>query len=254
MTTSKLDEQFLRNWSQEFRKHRLASNTASVSEFDFWEGNMVCEELARAGVLDSLAVVKSSGQSPAHLDWKQKLVFAEISRFVQTYRKLESRVLRINKEFKAVTEFLTRIQGHFSKRLTTLHFEGPKKLLARYPRMFKTDLQRAPKVRGMAWQSGLESVADAFDLKFRAVPVREGDLDAIFQIKLGGIFRGYLRREKISIPTIAGLVVLTYVSAELAKDREDYLIISHSGRKLIVADVEQRLRRAALHRISSIRL
>jgi hypothetical protein len=78
-------------------------------------------------------------------------------------------------------------------------------------------------------------------------PRRECDIDTLFQIRAALILRMFLQKgDGISLQTIARLIVLTYLSADLATDRDGDVIVRHTAEKLTVPNVVQRLTRAGI--------
>jgi hypothetical protein len=241
---------FIDRWREEFRK---ASPRRQRREFSgkrehksHWESERAYNELERKGLL--LAVLLKANLQGLPRIWQRLAAIREIATEVQIYSDNAGKIVQQSNEIRETNKFLKRMAGHFLKARNGLQDSTIRGLLTRYRLQFEADRDRLLKRQDKIWDNppgAMGKILISHTNKKR-IPVKEDDLDTLFQIRVAQIFRTFLHKEDISRETISRLVVLVYIVGELAEEQMDYLVIRHSNRKLKITDVTQRLSRAGI--------
>ncbi len=228
-------ETFVLNWKNTLR---LPS--------PLWEGPVAVRELQEKRLLQFLRCDKR--------DWRQNELLKRVVREARIYRE-EVSALRKGfsltvREAKDVELFLADIERKTARRARKTHSLLLKALLKRV----RTELEdHKREVPHLSRRSSLVSPLGIWEhlwprIRRPGMARRAIDLDRTLQIQLGKIFSTFLRKEepKLSLITVARLVVLAYYVGELAKEYRGQLLILNSGRPLSVRTVYDKLRYARL--------
>lgn len=241
MKISELTSNFVQRWTAAVER---GSNPRTKESDDSWEGLRACKELKRLGLVDAVLF-----NGPTR-NWRKDHVVKQIIAEVNVYIKVaDAGVTRINDEFDTFDTFLQDAEQEFMALKRQFRLPELQRLAARCLERLREYMQRAEREKKAIWERRFNVAIGAFDLKYRNEPLRDIDLDTRFQVGVAAVLRGYLpRQERVSFRTICRLVVLVYIAAQLAEEQSGELVIKNTRRKLYVPDVDQRLRRANLHK------
>lgn len=89
------------------------------------------------------------------------------------------------------------------------------------------------------------------DVPIRKVVARKIELDTRFQIEVGKVLAFYLRERRVSLRTIARLILLAYWAGNLSECTEKFTQSKYTGRAIRVKNIYDNLRDAGLHKAVS---
>lgn len=239
---------FIQRWKKEFDKH-LNEHNRAIPELTVWEGQLVCQELARTKLLNTVALRKVSERR-----WWRQQVMVLIAHEIRTYFRYANELVRTNRELADDRRFLLATVERFLKQKQRCFRPETKDVLDRCVNNLKYGIRRLNTAQKEKWEFPRGYFGEILrEPKYRRYPVREMDIDARFQIRAGKILRFFLRKKYgVSLQTISRLVVLVYIAADLARiNADDHLIVNLTGKKLTVGKVAQRLTRAGLEAATS---
>ena len=246
---------FIDRWRDEVSKvspqHRRRDFQGAIEHKSHWEGELVYKELERRGLLQTVLLKKGNLQSLPRR-WQRHAAIREISTEVQIYSDYAGKVVQQSNEIRETNKFLKTMAGRFLKARNGLQDSTIRKLLTQYSLQFEADRERLVKRQknrqDKIWDNPPGAMGKILidHINDRRHPIREDDVDRLFQIRVAQILRTFLHKEDISRETISRLVVLVYLVGELADQRKDHLVIRHINRELKITDVTQRLRRAGI--------
>lgn len=210
---------------------------------------------------------------------------------VETYQRLSSNITSGNTQFRDVLDFLEGAEKHCARVEKRGSIPRLTNVLRPLRLRLTKDREKVEKIRETYWSRALREYRypksrhitfernKETDEYFTAAPVppppyikllgevqagstdegplaRNMDLDGRFQRRLGRVLRNALPDNQICLRTISRLVALTYLSADLAEEREvekkdrttgqmhkgPALVIRQTGRTLSLGGVDQNLR------------
>jgi hypothetical protein len=244
---------FINRWRHEVRKvSQSGKHTQGKRAYDtHWEGELAYLEFEREGLLPALLFERRNVNGLPRR-WQLHAAIREISTEMQNYADHMGKVVQKNYEFRGITKFLNAMAYRFLKERNGLEDSDMRKLLTQYSLQFEADRDRLLKCQkdrqNKIWDNppgAMGKILISHTYKKRR-PVKEDDLDTLFQIRIAQILRTFFPKKHVSRETISRLVVLIYLVGELVEQEKDRLLIRHTNRELKIIDVTQRLRRAGV--------
>lgn len=233
-------QSFLRKWRDAFR----APN-------DLWSGQRAVKELRGAGY--TITSKRSPNERISMLSfvccdsqhrWRPSEMLEKVFAEVEDYRRQK---FAWQKEFRETELFLAGSERRVRRQLLSVNDSRLKKLLANTAhaierrRLVLRDFSASPR------RSPLGVWERLWSQNSRAESVqREIGLDTRLQVQSAKMFRTFLHKDEgVSLRTVARLVVLVYLVAELASETnsDGCLRISGSRHALTWRSVEDKLRR-----------
>jgi len=156
--------------------------------------------------------------------------------------------------------FLKQKSSEFNRKADSLEPVLParSKELRELAEIIQNRSKRLESIAKRRWNRGFEHLGIFEDLAKQAVPVQERELDSWFQLRLATILRIFLqaneipvkghtgkRKRNISLRTIARLIVLFFVCADLAEPSIGEIKLKH-GRSISLRNVLDLLRREGI--------
>jgi hypothetical protein len=243
MTKSSSFRDFYQKWVAEFEAQRLSANLHD----DFWEGATAYKELTTPINLLMLLVPDTD---PAEFPFTS--LFELLWREIEGYRRLAGQIVPGNQELPAakkvlagildqledletasqigqVTQLLQNLRLQVQNGLTSLE-EARESWLKDLLKQYKTIDSEGNEIWVAADKTDLSLPLLPPDVELReklfsdfADPRHPGtnrEFDTIAQARMAAVFRQYLPLENVSLYTIARLVVLSYICADLACEKE----------------------------------
>jgi hypothetical protein len=243
-------DKFMGKWRNALREYQ--------SDRSFWEGKKAYLELKRTEYLERVRLEEPGdpggafGSGPNHFIPQHAL--PQICAVLDLYRQNIKQVRELIELQKGRAEWLSQKASAFMKKATHVVNNDP-------------ELARA--ITHLAQKIDEISQGTRYALKERLRPDlkighpfegykkiwQERQLDTWFQVQLGAILRDFMRKDPIpndktargpSSRTIARLIVLFLVCADLADSKQDVVRLKHNGHRITVEGVLQHLRRARL--------
>jgi hypothetical protein len=227
-------ERFLQKWRQ-------ALHDRDTQERRFWEGRKAYSDLQKTGYLKRLRIEEDSDL----VEWH---VMPKICRALSAYRRNLKSVRGLIVSQKALEDWLEQRARQFRKKSQNLADRECARDLIRISRKID-EVKRGTRI------SLLENWSDplGFVLPFKTLraPVQERELDSLFQVRLGVVLTTFLQADPFekgrggsgrpSLRTIARLIVLFLVCADLADVEVDEVKLRHNGHVVTVSGVYQQL-------------
>jgi hypothetical protein len=249
----KLDE-FLRKW-------KTALRNRETFERAYWEGQDAYSDLKRTGYLERVCLEEKDdepgfGSGPEHFIAKHAL--PKICAELRVYRRDLNRVRALIGFQKDQYEWLDKHARALGQKA---------KLVASKDSAFADDLvQLAKRVdevkRGIRFRLREHWRHPSLDFlnpyEGHGAPRQERQLDSRFQVRLGVVLRSFMRKYPVtagggsgpSLRTIARLIVLFLVCADLAEVKQGQVTLKHNNRRITVGGVLQQLRGAGIDRLT----
>lgn len=283
MTTCPNFRSFYQRWVSEFGKYKKPT---SQNPDSFWEGATACKELMDG--TDWLLVLVPTTDTAEH---PFTSLFELLWREIESYRRIAGRIVDRNKEFRSAEAMLEIVQKQLQSIGRNPHMPDLRRLLLSLSREVSKTSEKVEKLQQTAIKDSLKQykIIDPggtenwvppdktdplipypppdIELREKAlgnIVSPEGlktnrEYDSVFQIRLGHLFRLSLPLGSVSLSTIARLVVLSYICADLTKEQvwrikrpnlppsnEPALVIQGAKCVLMVDGVYQKLRRSGL--------
>jgi hypothetical protein len=245
--TTPIFKAFLRKWRDALRELN------PLSELDWWEGKQACAELKSTGYLRRVRLEEKSEPGSARGSALEHFIpshdVPHICTELRIYREYLGQIRQRVERDKDRKDWLVRQSVAFKKKADLWSRDSE----------LREDLKRIRKnielaKRGVKyrfeeeWTRSVGIAAPPYRGHKTIVQARE--LDSWFQVRLAHIFRADLPKGRHkdergpSLRTIARLLVLFLVCAELADEKEGEVKLRHNQRKITVAGVLQQLRGA----------
>jgi len=233
-------EEFLARWRSGLRAQSVV-----------WEGRRAVAELKRKKMYEFLLC-----------EWAQYHAKILIERMVEEMKAHRTEAMnRLAQEhFDEVYQFLSREINRIQAKQDITTVPSLKALLAR----LKRHAERARKTVGTLKEQKRDWHFGTWrqfwpELPRKNLVERKIELDTRLQVELGKMLADYLRprerAERVSLETIARLILLAYLAGELATEEEKTgMIHTHvTNRILTVRNIRENLRYAKLHKAKSFR-
>jgi hypothetical protein len=241
---------FLRRWRQ-------ALSNRETAERYFWEGQKAHSDLKKAGYLERVRLEErgdEDGELGAGLEhFIPQHALPKICRILNAYKRDLKTVRKLINSQRDAEEFLEQEARKFRKRSERV--SGSDKACAQdlIDLAEKVDeVKRATRLRLRDhWRNRLGIVLPFKDHSIR----QERELDTRFQVQLGVILRTFMqgdpftkgkRSDRPPLRTIARLIVLFLVCADLADVNDDTVSLRHNDHRITVSGVLQQLRAAKI--------
>lgn len=253
MNTPSALHRFLTRW-------RLALRDRETADRSYWEGAAAVSELQKRGYAARVRVEVTD--KPGGDPLKQFIAehaISEICVELHEYTKNLKRVREHTELRKDDEKWLLKNATRFRTKAERIAFRSP---------YVAKDLKRlANRIEGLRslvqfeekrhWRVPLIERSQFEDIKVKSIPVQSRELDTLFLVRLGAILRRYFPKEsppvrgervhrEITLRTIARLIVLFLVCAEIAEAKDGQVMLVHNKERVSVQRVVQKLRRARL--------
>jgi hypothetical protein len=241
MDTSGELSKFLEKWRAAFKTFRTA----------YWEGREAHRELERAGLLPRVLCEEKSnyGSGLEHpiAEHAIEAFCGELHFYRDRVGKIRETIDRENDYSEELGKYARNLRAR-AERCKSRSPEHSKRL-ARLAANLETEERRLLYEKEQRWRYP-RSVAIE-ELLTRRAPVQERELDGWLQNRLGIHVRTSLPIESgVSLRTIARLVVLFLVCADVAVVQDDTVVkLVHSGEEVSVSSVLRMLRRTNIDRL-----
>ncbi len=230
--------------SSEFDAFEKAWRDGLKARGTYWEGRRAVAELQRKEMFEFL-MAEGGAQHRHATQHLIRRMFHEI----RCYQKeLGGRLLK--KRFEGVDEFLERIGKNLRAEERLAKDREIEEILQR----LGADILKA---RGaLLWsKSKRRELHFGFlqELLWPEVPRRELvsrriEIDTRLQVGLGKVLLLYLRQKRVSLETVARLILLAYFAGGLLEDAGVFYKSTLTGRNLSVRNIRENLRAAKLHK------
>jgi hypothetical protein len=255
MTSDPTRDKFLLKW-------RAALRDRETGERSYWEGQKAYSDLQRTGYLGRVRLEETGRDEKFGSDLDHRfahIAVREICAVLAAYRLGINQVRKLIDFQKDQEEWLEKHATAFSKKANRVAKDDP--LLAHD----LGDLAKRISKINRATHFRLEKrwhppyLSFAHPIEDRNKLHQERQLDSQFQARLGSIFRGFMPKNPISNDkdangpssrTIARLVVLFLVCADLASIKEGIVELKHNSHRITVGGVLQQLTGAGIDRKS----
>jgi hypothetical protein len=257
MTSDPTLEIFLRRWRAALRQR------TKFSSANWWEGRQAYAELKRTGYLDRVRLQDKSdegsarGSGLAHFTVTHDLpkICAEIAAYRRYLGSAKTQI-----EFQKDSKEWLRCEADRVRKKAKF-WQNREPTLMRDMNRIAKEIDRA--ARGVRtrfekrWSSPLPVFAPPIRGHDKLAQARQ--LDSRFQVRLAVIFRADMPKNPFpgrkgesgpSLRTIARLIVLFLVCADLAEEREGQVKLRYNGRTITVSGVLQQLQGADIDRDS----
>jgi hypothetical protein len=264
---------FLRDWRESLIKADKLRLSRRSGEEDFWEGDKAAADIAKFRYSDQLLYQQGEDASRFLL---------QVVREIEICRTFYTDTVAINKEFARLEEVL-RSTTKKLKKFTSRSLPIVTRRVARsVTEDIESTIRDLPQLKNEFWDKSLEYTtselrqlwvelknlkdnesqveysapdwvaevdAAVFNWKLPTQPRKRDNLDTRLQVRLAAIIRCHF--PELPMRTVARLVTLMYICADLAKVREGHLFVVRSGahkpkkNELTVAKVEKKLNNAA---------
>ena len=233
-------EQFLSRWQPGLKKRGV-----------LWEGPRAVTELQRKEMYEFLLCEQA--------EYHAKILANRMVEEINAY-EVEARGRLAKEHFDEVSQFLRSELERVQAKEDGTTVPSLKALLER----LKTEVERTRKTVGTLKQQRLDWHFGAWGYFWPEIPrrnlvSRKIELDTRLQVELGKILADYLRpedeHERVSLETIARLILLAYLVGELAmEDKKTGTVrTNYTDRVLTVRNIRENLRYAHLHEAESFR-
>ena len=205
-------------------------------ERQFWEGRQAYSDLAKTGQLERVRLEEEGDVVECH-------VMPQICRTLEAYSRNLNGVRNLINSQRYLEDWLEQQARQFRKKSRSVNDRDCARDLTRIAKKID-EIKRGTRIDlPENWRNPL-----GFALPFRGhrVPLQERELDSWFQVHLGVVLRTFMqgdpferskRRVRPSLRTIARLIVLFLVCADLAEIREGRVRLRHNGRRVTVSGV-----------------
>ena len=236
-------EEFLARWRSGLRAQNVV-----------WEGRRAVAELKRKKMYEFLLCETKSAT------WQAEDLLCRMVDEMKAYRT-EAMSGLAKERFDYVDEFLSREIDRFQAKEDKTTLPSLKALLAR----LKREIERARKTVGTLkqqkrdWHFGAWRHFWPKKLLRKNLVSRKIELDTQLQVELGKMLADYLRPkergERVSLETIARLILLAYLAGELAREEKETGMIRTytTDHILTVRNIRDNLRYANLPKARSFR-
>jgi hypothetical protein len=251
MTSELLLDTFLPKW-------RAALRDRSTAERSYWEGQPAYTELQRTGYLDRV-LLKEKGDEVRGKGLDHFIAARAVQRIcaeLRDYKRDLNRVRDLIERQKGQDEWLQK-QSHAFHRKAFLVLQTDPALSKDLKKIVKKidNAKRGTRIRLEGrWNFPVPGAVLA------PVPgsdkvQQERQLDSRFQVRLASILRTYMQKDPSprwkdergpSLRTIARLIVLFLVCADMAEERQGEVKLKHNQRRITVDGVVQQLRDAGV--------
>ena len=215
-----------------------------------WAGPVAIAELKRKGMYEFLL--------GKQVEVNAQILIERVVEELKAYQK-EAQGVLAKEHFDDIDNFLKRELERIQAKEDRMRVSSLKALLARL--RAKVEAARrsldAIKRQKRDWQFGWQQFWP--ELPRKHLVERRIELDTRLQVELGKIFADYLRpedrRERVTLETIARLVLLAYlVGGQAAEEKQTGLIRTHGTRRtLTVRNIRDNLRYSGLHKARNFR-
>jgi hypothetical protein len=233
-------ETFLPSWRQALRNRETVERA-------FWEGRPAYADLERTGYLVRVRLEEEDEGGICPTRQLPKICSA-----INAYKRDMNQVRGLIDRQKIHTEWLGKKEREFRSKANLVAGANPSlandlKRIAKRIHGTKHGLRLALKNR---WKHNFGLI---LPIKGHEKLVQERQLDSQFQVRLGAIFRTFMPRNPLplekeargpSLRTVARLIVLFLVCAELAEVKDGRARLRHNHRPITVDGVLQQLRGA----------
>lgn len=215
-----------------------------------WEGPRAVAELRQKKMLNFLLCKKKpyrtkSGKKEWHdnwPDWQPEDLLRRVADEVRAYRH-QSEARLVDRDSKELEDFLQGILQRIKKREGQTRFGEFGVALSDLKECVERARNRVAGFR--KWE--LDSIVWP-ELPRTNRTIKAIDRDTRLQVELGKMFADYLRQNRVSLETIARLILLAYLAGGLAaKDRDDIRTI-YTNHVITVRKVRDKLRYKKLHK------
>ena len=230
-------EAFLEKWRAELRQPSR-----------FWEGIQACTDLRRTGFLQRVRLEERGASSldsglehfvPEH-------AIPKICKILHSYRRDLKKVRALINSQKFQEDWLAQKARAFRKKSKQVSDNELAHDLMHLAEKVDEVIVGTRLRLNDRWHNQLGLV---LPFKERGVPLQERQLDSRFQVHLAAIFRTFMQADRLDEPpssgptrrTIARLIVLFLVCADLAEIDEDQVKLKHNNRRVTVGGVLQQL-------------
>jgi hypothetical protein len=252
---------FLRRWRQALSDAPTVKDPFWKSGHAFWEGAAARAELKRLGELPFVKLEEHP--DPDRADIFRSLIeytTGQICQELKFYRANFNQVRLSIERTKDASDFLEQLTKKVEKQMRLLERNSPQ-----IAKQYSGIAAQMRKARGVLqyqqkqhWHGRRTGVFE--DVREYEIPVQERELDTRFQLGLATILRLLLqphlapirdkdgsvsrRKRHVSLRTIARLVVLFFVCADLAEASPGEITLRHNQENVSVESVIRKLRRA----------
>ena len=256
---------FMIRWRQALNGYVKRGDPFWKDGHAFWEGPKALADLKRREDF-ALVRLENSPKSDS-ADVTRTIIRNVIERTyfeVKTYTEKLNRVRSDAELNKSINDFFKKHARAFKQEAARVKPYSPATgaHLLEVAAYIRGELRMFNRRERLRWNHGFANPGIFENLQDQAIPVQERELDSWFQCRLATIFRLFLsrfepliraqggtllkRHRNISLETIARLVVLFHVCADLADPFAGGIILRHNGKEVSVKNVSQNLRRARL--------
>lgn len=216
-----------------------------------WQGTFAVAEVRRKGMLDFLLVKRKSKTN----QWQAEDLLSRMVDEMKEYRR-EAGSRLAKEHFDAVDQFLRGLTRKIQAKEDGTTEPSLKALLKR----LKREVDKERKTVGALRQQRKDSHGGTWQQFWPELPrknlvSRKLELDTRLQLELGKMLAGYLRpedkRERVSLETIARLILLAYLAGGLAYEDTGKIRTHNTDRILRVRNVRDNLVYARLHKAKS---
>jgi hypothetical protein len=237
------------------RKWRKALSSRGFRE-QYWEGPKAYSELERQELVERVRLeqfMSSRQLSAGELHCQAKYVMQVVCEELAFYKTNIHEVWDKIERYKDLEHWLSRHQELFRKKSEYVRRDFPElaKFLSKKAKAFDDEIREIQRKGREVWNQRLNIAGMPFGVaKIRPAPQQGRELDTRIQVRLGVIFKQYLGADesKLSLRTVARLIVLFLVCAELADPDGNGIRLRHSAKHVCVDSVLLKLRRAQLNR------
>jgi hypothetical protein len=227
----------------------------------WWEGQKACADLKRTGYLQKLRLEETSENGSARGGGLDHFLTSRdvrhVCRELTVYRKYLNTIRQQIELCKGRQEWLSRQANSFGKKADSYVRSDPE--LGRDLTKIVKQIEQAKRGLRLRYEREWTRPVGIFAAPFRGHTkvVQARELDSWFQVRLAFVFRADMpknpfpkRKEERgpSLRTIARLIVLFLVCADLAEEKEGQVTLKHNRRPITVDGVLQQLRGAGIDR------
>lgn len=235
---SKGTQACLERWKAAFATAYKRVGRALPDRERHWEAMQVFDELRKVESLDAVALRNARNRT-----WRTKDLISRIAEEVKIYEDHAGKIRQIRLEFEATREAYDKAIGLLEKRAQSCTVPELRRISKQSAAYVQLDAQDVMRTQESYWTKPRGVLRTLLRESGGREPEREIDLDGRFQRRVAVLFQMFLP-EELSLRTVARLVVLTYIAADLAEDRDGVLQTKHTEIQISVQSVEQKLRRA----------
>lgn len=223
---------------------------------DLWEGSAAVDELARLNLLARVRVEEQDADGSGEDHYIASHAIEEICAELADYRDKVGQVRKLIEQSKDVSDWLMSLEKKVQQRINKEKGQANKEKLISIQKAIHGTVRLIAREQDNVW---LQPTSVGIEHQSLTTPrikqplFQERELDGRFQVRLGAILRSYLQQDQfsskkgLSLRTIARLVVLVLICADLVFERKGELFLRHNNTKVSVESVIKKLRRAQLH-------